>query len=219
MDAYQIFSWFLRYDVILKIAFAVVTMLVCLFSYKIYKLTGKRELKLFSLSFLVFSISYIITFLLNLSILFRFNKGVGKLLEFQGMHGFKILGFYSQGLLFLIGLVLLVYMALKLKDKKVLALLLGLVLIPILTVPRPLMLFHIMSSLLLAYIVIYYYKNYVTKKRTHALMVLLAFIFLFSGHLLFILSPHYAIFHLLGDILELAAYVLILVNLIFIGRK
>lgn len=219
MDAYQIFSWFLSYDIALRVIFSVVTLLVCLFSYKLYKLTNKRELKLFSISFFVFSISYIITVLLHLTLLLGYKRELSWLLKINGIKNFKLLGFYAQGIFFLIGLVLLVYMALRLKDKKMLLLLLGLAIIPMILVPRPLMLFHVIAALLLAYVVIYYYNNYMKRKRRHALFVLLAFVFLFLGHLQFIFSLQHPAFHLLGDILELGAYVLILANLIFIGRK
>jgi len=219
MEAYQIFSWFLKYDVGLRVAFAITTFLVFFFAYRMYKLTNKRELKIFSISFLVFSISYIITVLLNLTAMLGYTKGMGRLLKMHGMHGLKIFGFYAQGVLFLIGLVLLVYMATRIKDKKILLLLLGLTVIPMIVVPRPLMLFHTIAALLLAYVVVFYYSNYMRRKRRHALLVLLAFAFLFFGHLLFVFSVHKPVFHLLGDMLELVAYLFILANLLLLGRK
>jgi len=119
----------------------------------------------------------------------------------------------------MIGLILLIYMTLKVKNIKIMLLLFGVIYISLIFSPGQLFLFHVLSSLLLGFIVLYYYDSYKARKQLQKLVVLIAFVFLFLGQLALIFSVQNATFFMTGRILQLIAYLCILANLVLIIRK
>jgi len=225
MEAYLISPHFFGYNVAFLIIFAIITLLVSIFAYRIYKLTKQNQLKLFSIAFLAFSIGYILRALVYFLISFRlidvFRRGrVGRgMMPLQGLFTLEGLLGNFHVLFIIAGLVVLVYMTLKVKNIKIMLLLFGVIAISMIFTPRDLFIFHITSSLLLAFVVLYYYDNYKKHKKFQTMLVLVAFVFLFFGQLALIFSVQSATFFMLGRILELTAYLCILTNLILITKK
>jgi len=211
MPPYIISQGFMNLNILFTLAFAVTTFLVSLISYKIYKLTSRKELKLFSFAFLSFALAYIIQFVLGVVLKYKLETAIRA--KFRTAVPFISASNLSHEIFFSIGLIILVYMTCKSKDKKLLGLLLGLVLIPILFNPLALFVFHIISSFLLIFILFFYYKNYRQHKKLKTKLVLLAFIFLFIANLTFIFAVRQGLFFIIGRSLELIAYICILVNL------
>ena len=208
------------FNILFSIAFAIVTLSVSYLSYKIYKLTNRKDLKLFTGAFGCFSLAYIIQTILAFAIQNKLIDTVGRM---RGMKAaimpFQHLSIYTHAILFTIGLVLLTYMTFKAKNKGLLILLLGLVLIPLLTVIKIIPIFHLVSSFLLLFIIYFYYNNYKRHKNIAAELVLLAFIFLLIGNFTFIFSVRQGLFFMLGRLLELIAYICILINLRLLTKK
>ncbi len=220
MNAYKIFSWFMGYNAMLKIGFALITLLVFIYAFHLYKLTSQKQLKLFSFAFLSISLSYIMNFLIGLSIFYMLpTRAVGKFMHTRAFQTAMIFGNFLHMLLFTIGLVLLTYMTFKHKDKKLLFLLLALGILPLLFISKPILLFHLISVAFLIVIVLFYKANYKKHKKTQSFLVLSAFLFLLLSNLLFIFSIQSALSHFIGDMLELVAYLLILANLMLLKRK
>ena len=69
-------EWFFGYDVALELSFAVITLLVCFYAWKISQVTQERNIRLFSLAFLFISLSYIIQTILNFIIMEQFDEGI-----------------------------------------------------------------------------------------------------------------------------------------------
>lgn len=219
MDTYLIFTWFLRFSTFLHLGFTLMTFLVGIYAFKMYKLAHKNELKLFSLAFLLFSLSYLIAFILDMSVIMNITRHGKGLIITTVPSALRAIALLTFAMLFVFGLVLLCYMTFKACRKSILLLLLGLTIIPIALDKNPIMLFHVISSVLLGYLVFFYLCNYTSNKHFSSFLVLLAFIFLFFGHLQLIFSVKYAMFYVLGDMLELVAYLFILANLVLINRK
>ena len=76
-------SWFFGYGVILELAFAVITLAVSLYSFKIYRMSDQEQSRLFGISFLLFSISYFIQSALNFAILSELNEKFFSIMELQ----------------------------------------------------------------------------------------------------------------------------------------
>ena len=53
-------KWFFGYGVAFELIFAIITLAVALYSFKVYKLSNQNQPKLFGIAFLFFSISYFI---------------------------------------------------------------------------------------------------------------------------------------------------------------
>jgi hypothetical protein len=219
MDGYIISPHFMRFNILFSIAFAIVTLMVSYLSYKIYKLTQQKDLKLFTGAFGCFSLAYIIQTILAFAMQYKIVDTVGRMRGMRAALPFLNLSIYTHAILFSIGLVLLTYMTFKTKHKGLLILLLGLVLIPLLTAINIIPIFHLISSFLLLFIILFYYNNYNQHKKLASKLVLLAFIFLFIGNLTFIFSVRQGIFFMLGRLLELIAYVCIVINLRLLTKK
>lgn len=225
MEAYIISPWFFGYNLIFLIMFAVTTLLVSIFAYRIYKLTKQNQLKLFSTAFLAFSIGYMIqavthflisSRLIELMIGFRAGRRVPPL---GGITTLNNILYNSYVIFIMLGLILLIYMTLKVKNMKIMFLLFGVIFLSLIFTPGHLFLFHTLSSLLLGFIVLYYYDSYKAKKQLQKLVVLIAFVFLLLGELALIFSVQNATFFMMGRTLQLIAYLCILTNLVLIIRK
>ncbi len=223
MDAYHIASGFFMYNFIFGLIFLVITFLVSIFSYKVYKLTGQDQLKLFSLAFLGFSLAYAIRSLIEFITFFSIKgllvDGVDRHEITEVIFPLRALSEYAFMLFFIGGLILLTYMTFKTKNRPMLFLLFGTVFLSLLLNPFPLFLFHVLASLFFVIIVIHYYKNYKSKKKPQTFLVFIAFVFLLLGNFTLVFSMRHPSPFTLGRILELIAYFFILTDLILIYKK
>jgi len=219
VNIHSIPAWFFGYDILLEIAFALISLTVALYAFKMYKLSDQESSKLFGFAFLFISISYFIQSFLNFAILSKLNENICTLMKVQSVDSFNVIGIYVHMIFFIIGLVTLAYMTFNLKNKKLYSILLILAILPILFSVNQLYVFYMISSLLLAYILIHYTSNYLGNRQTKTMMVLIAFLFLLFSNLHFIFSVNHSLYYVIGHFLELIAYSLILLNLILVFKN
>lgn len=219
VDNFLIPEWFFQYGMFFEFAFAIITLVVGLFAFKIYKLSNQKQSKLFGVAFIFISIHYFIQSFLNFLIVYKLNENICNLMKIQSVNTLNILGIYSHMFFFVVGLIILVYMTLKIKSIETFSLLLILPLISVIFSSNKLYIFYAIASVLLIYISIYYLKNYLKNKQPKTLLVLIAFLFLLFGNIHFIFSVDHAIYYSIGHILELIAYSLILLNMFLILKK
>lgn len=212
-------EWFFGYDVLLELAFAVITLIVSFYAFKIYKLSGQRQSKLFGTAFLFISVSYFVQSFLNFLIISKLNENICATFKINSIHFFNTLGVYTHIILFGIGLVTLTYMTLRIKNVKTYSLLLIITILSLLLSSNTLYLFYLLSSVLLIYIFVHYLTNYLNNKQSKTLLVLIAFAMLLFGHIHFIFSLNHGLYYVIGHFLELVAYLLILINLILVVKK
>lgn len=216
---YLIPNWFFGIDVIFEFVFAVITLILGIYSLKIYKLTSQKQSRLFGISFLLFSISYFIQSLFNFFIITRLGQNICEVMKIQSVTQLHISGLYFHMLFYLLGLITLTYTTLKIKSQKAHLLLILVSLLSFFVAINKFYLFYVLSSLLLAFIIHFYTNNCSIHKNKNAHLVLVAFICLFLAKVVFIFSLNNAIYYVAAHILELAAYVLILVNLMLVLKK
>ncbi len=225
---------FLKFSIAMQILFALVSFLVAYFSFKIYNLSRQREIKLFGISFLLISCSYILWAIIHLSIV---SDSLIKLVKLTTPNLAR-LGLIAVSLhvtLFIIGLLTLAYINLKIKRGKVFYLITGLSMITLIapliivkTIYEPvefqslmtiLIGSRILSIFLLTFIIFNYFEEYIKNKNKKTLMVWIAFSLLLLSNTDFILSLAYYQAYIMGNILEFMAYVFILISLILTIRK
>ncbi|MCX6750610.1 MAG: hypothetical protein NTZ83_04080 [Candidatus Pacearchaeota archaeon] len=212
-------EWFFIYGLAFGLAFAIISLVVSLYSFKIYRLSGQRQSKLFGVAFLLFSISYFIQFFLNLAILSELNEKILNAIEFQNVITMNTLSIFAHMILFTLGLVTLIYMILNVKNKWIYS---GLMLVSVLFLlfsANKINFFYVFSSVLLIIISIYYLQHSIKHKNSRSLLMVIAFFFLLIGHIHFIFLINHEIEYVLGSFLELAAYILVLVNLLRVLKK
>lgn len=215
-------QWFYGYDVIFELAFAIISLIVSFMSFKIYKLTEENSTKLFGISFLFISISYFIQSFFNFAIISELNKNVVNIFNISDVNLFNNLGVYSNIIFFTVGLITLAYMTFKIKSPKTYSFLVIISMLFLLIGYNNLYLFYVLASVLLIYIAIYYFSNYMKQRNYHSLLSFIAFDFLLFGQFHFIFAINHQIYYVLGHFLELIAYILITINLITIikhGKK
>jgi len=218
INIYVVPEWFFGYDIVLELIFAVVTLLVSYYAFKVYKLSGQDQPKLFGISFLLISLSYIIQSIFN----FIFVDKLEDITSYQSIININILhalGVYSHILFFVLGLITLTYMTLKVKNIKISSLLFIIVLVALFFSSNVLYSFYLISSILLAYILLFYIINYWKNRQHKTILVLIAFAFLMFGNVHFIFSMNHSLYYVIGHLLGLIAYMLILANLVLVIRK
>jgi len=211
-------GWFFGYDVVLELLFAVVTLLVCFYAWKIYKVTGERNIRLFSLAFLFVSLSYIIQSILNFVILDKLDDDITTLINLNSVYLLNLFGIYMHAILFLIGMLLLAYIALRIYSFRTFILLSILVFSSLYFSPYKTFTLYLLSTVLLGFIVSYYLTNYWNNRKATTLLVAIAMMFLFVSYLFFIFAIDNATYYVVGHLLELSAYVLVLANLLVVLR-
>jgi len=218
---YLVPNWFFGISIFLELLFAVVTIAVAYYSYKIYKLSGQRETKIFSLAFLFIAVSYILWACINFFIAAQLNQNL-RALDFQeigriiGLNQFAIYAFF---VFFIIGLITLTYTTLKINNRRTYILIILTSLLGLFLSCNVSLTFYLLSSVLLFLISGYYYEEYQLRKNKKTLITLVAFTCLFFGNLNFIFTANNYVYYVIGHILKLAAYGLILFNLVSIFKK
>jgi formate hydrogenlyase subunit 3/multisubunit Na+/H+ antiporter MnhD subunit len=221
-NLYLVPDWFFGFDIIFELAFAIITLIVALYAFKVYRLSEQNQSKLFGWAFIFFSISYFIQSLLNFVIISKLSETICDVIKLQSVTILNAWGISIHMILLIIGLVTLAYMTLKINNPKAYSLVLLISLFSIILSLNKIYWFYFLSSILLIFIVIHYTQNYLKNKQSKTLLVLMAFLFLLFGHIHFIFAVNHALFYVIGHFLELIAYILILINLLLVlknGKK
>ncbi|MFH0978450.1 MAG: hypothetical protein V1837_04070 [Candidatus Woesearchaeota archaeon] len=216
---YLIPAWFLGYDVALQFTFAIITMAVSIFAFKVYKLSDQKQSRLFGIAFLLFSIAYFVQSAMNYAVMTELNEGISRLIQLNNVAILNFVGIYTHILLFITALVTLVYMSFKTRGPKLWYLVFLLSLFALLLSANKLYAYYIISSILLIFVTSHYLMNFLGNKQGKTLMVFVAFTFLLFGSIHFIFSVNHAVFYFIAHGLEMIAYILILIDLILIVKK
>src|SRR3989338_227170 len=107
--------WFYGYDIILEIVFAIITFAVAMYSFRIYRLSGQRDSRLFGFAFLLISASYSLWAILNGFAVSQLESA-RTILELERANIWRYLGIYAHILFFLGGMSTLTYMTFKNKN-------------------------------------------------------------------------------------------------------
>jgi hypothetical protein len=212
-------DWFLNYGIIFELAFALITILVSIYSFRVYRLSGQKKSRTFGIAFLFISISYFIQCFINFEIISELNEKVFNVLEFQNLITMDKLAIFFHMVFFIFGLVTLIYMILGGKNRFIYIISLIISVLFIFLSADSIAFFYVLSSLLLIFILSDYAGNYFKNKNGKTFLVMIAFLCLLIGHLNFIFIESNQMLYVIGNFLELIAYMLILINLIRVIRK
>jgi hypothetical protein len=218
-EIYQVPLWFLKLDIAMELIFAVITLLVCLYSFKIYKLAEQRQSKIFGISFLLISLSYFVRFIISTIMAFKLNTSFLNPNVLYNLNYLSNIGIYVYMLLFIAGLLTLAYMTFKTKNFEVYILLLITIILAIVFSFNAFYVFYILFYILLAFILVYYIQNYIKSKNKKTFIVLIAFGLLFLSSIYFMIPGNNIIYYMISHFFELMAYLLILTDLIIIIKK
>lgn len=212
-------EWFSVYGLAFELAFAIITLAVSLYSFKIYRLSEQKKLRIFGVAFLFISISYFIQFFINLAIIAELSEEVLSIIELRNLITLDNISIFFHMIFFIFGLVTLIYMILGGKNRLMYGISLVVSALFIFLSADSMSFFYIFSSLLLIFILSDYFNNYIKDRNGKTFLIMIAFFCLLVGHLNFIFLISNPIFYVIGNFLELIAYILILINLLRVIKK
>ena len=215
---YLVPRWFFGVDVVLEIIFGIVTLLVALYSFHIYRLCYQRECRLLGFGFLSISLSYFLWSFINLFITSRLNDG-SFALNLEPLSRLGLFGVYAHILLLTLGLATLAYTTLKSGSYRSYSLFATLPLLVIIFSAQKALAFYFVSSFLLLYLVLHYGIEYRNARRQTTFLLFLAFILIFVGNVSFTFSTLQNIHYVIGHLLELVGYVFILSSFLITLNK
>ncbi len=218
-------TWFLGIDSIFEMVTVLVTLLVAIYSRKVYKFTKEKNYKLFSYAFLLICISYVINILMDISIYYPTTKvvriGIFTVVThtFQKLDVFYAIGYFVLRFLLLLGLVGIFLTLDKKRNKKYGFLLVYLAFISALFGNYLYHVFHITGSIFLMLIFIYYYKNYRNYKSRTSFLVASSFFLIFLSQIIFVTLSIHPILYVIGESVQLLGYGALLLAFILILKK
>lgn len=200
-------EWFFKFDSVFQIIFALVTLAITLFSYRVFHFTKERKFKYFSASFLLMSMGFFTLSLSNLLIYLGVYDGIiSRLNEFNLANAF----FLAYVLFMLVGYALLIIVSMQLKSRRLVALLLAIMLLFVAFSFQYYLKFHMISLLLLGFITWQFYENYAKKKNVNSGLVFSSFYALSFAEVFFLSIMFMPSLYVLAHLLQLAGFGLLL---------
>ncbi|MBS3149648.1 hypothetical protein J4455_03050 [Candidatus Woesearchaeota archaeon] len=205
--------WFINIGIIFEALFAIVLIAISITAYKFYRVSRQEKLKLFSAAFGSLALYYIIKSLINADLLTSNNLTRDKLLDLGQ------LTLVAHIFFMLAGLIILLYLSLKVKNNRLFSLLIIIIFVTAFTSRNNVIIFHVISTILLSFLSLHYYESYKKKPHKNNLIVFIAFLLLLLANLDFIFSYYSPILFVIGHFIEFISYLLFLINLINIFKK
>lgn len=218
-------SWFAGIDNLFELVTVVVTLLIAIYSRKVYKFTKDKNYRFFGYAFLLICISYVLNILMDVSIYYPSVKivkvGIFTVVThtFQRLDLFYSIGFFTLRFLLLLGLLGIFFVVYKTKDKKINFLLIYLAFVSALFGNYLFHIFHITSSLLLLFIFVYYYNNYHKYRSRNSFLVASSFFLIFVSQIIFITLEIHPIMYVIAESIQLLGYLMLLFTFISILKK
>lgn len=216
--AYLVPEWFSGFDVALQAMFAIITILVSFKAFRVYKISSQRQVKLFSISFLMISVCYLAQAILSFAILSKIDDKIVSIADIISIIGLNSYGVYIHMILFMLALITLAYMTLDINSPKTYVLLCVISFISIAFTQDKLFLVYVVSLVMMFYIFVHYIGNYLNSRRAQTLIVMIAFAALLASSIYSIMSMNHEWDYAITYILTFIAYILILVNLMMVGK-
>ncbi len=212
-------AWFLVWDLVFEVIFALAVSLLALLAFRVHRSYQDRSAKLLGLAFLLIAGSYWVESLIHVFDLSKVDEFVCGSLQLPSqsfLHDYSMLLHMA---FMILGLLVLLFMSFQSRDVRPLAVLLVLSFAGIISSAGPVYSFLLFSSVLLFFIAWHFMGVYIKTFRVETLLVAAAFSGLFLSRLLFLLSLRVEMLYIWGHVIELLAYVLLMVNLAMVLRR
>lgn len=208
-------AWFNTFDSIFQLLFAVVTLIICGFSYKAYRLLQERKYKYFAAGFFMIAGGFFVLSLSNLLIYTQFYDGIVTRL---GELNLANLFYMGHIFLLLFGYMLLLVVAMKLQQRRLTALLFAFILMFTVFSYQYYLKFHMISFMLLAFMTWQFYDNYKEKKNLNSGLVFSTFYMLAFAEIFLLAIIFIPILYVVGHVLQLIGYGLLLLMFIRVHK-
>ena len=201
-------AWFLGFNIAFEMVFMLAAALVALYSYRIYKISSQKEIKLFGISFGLLSASYFVSSIISLFFV-------------SALEG-NILAIASYVVLLVLGYITLLYTTLKVGRKRVYGLLIALAFTAINFSFNKVFMIYFVSSLSLLFVNYHYYMEFIKRKNTNVFLTFWGMFFLFISNVIFLVQASSSATYVISHIAELIGYCFIVASLLRViknGKK
>jgi hypothetical protein len=202
--------WFLGWDIALEILFAIILLGISLFAFRIYRKTYQQSIRLFGISFALMSFAYVVQSIFNFIMISGRDSSLPRGFFFRSVSAVNEIAFFIHIVLMTLGLIILGYIVCK--KKRILYPIIAFIISMFLMFINPFFMFYFISSVLVSFLVIYFFKNYIKKRDMNALIITLAFLFMLFAKMIFLFSVRIKFYYFVGHMLLLVSYLLILYN-------
>ncbi len=214
-------NWFRGVDQAFDIFSVIVSLLIFLYAFRAYKLTGQKKHLVFSIAFLLIGMSFIF----KIADVLGFYPAVKNtaseisfLLSVNRMINLHLLFVHIQRFFILLAFSMLFFLTRKIKNKEIIFLFI-LLIFSISFFITSYFLFHLMLSIVTFLLVLHYYSNYKKLKTKSSFICNLGFVFIFLSHLMYLFILLHSYFYIFAEIVQLVAFSLLLYTLILVRRK
>lgn len=208
--------WFYGIDYIFDLVSVIVGLLISYFSYRAYRYTSQRKYFWFSASFFFVAIAFISKILATIPLYSKELKVETVGLVTVTSEIIKKVGWINQfsisiaRFLMLFAFLILVLVALKINDRKVIALFVYFLAISTTFVSLSYIVFHVTLLLMLGILFLKYRRNYLKVKTFNAKAVMYSFSALLISQIFFIFEGWVKHFYVIGESMQLVGYLVLL---------
>ncbi len=207
-------SWFLTLQVALQIVFALVTILVAFYSYKVYKLSKQRSIMIFGVAFLGMGAAYAIQAVLNYAVVIGVSTtNIIGTSATSSVIPLSVVAVFLHMFAMTGGLILLSYVTLKERSFKLFSLISSLAFVALLFSSHPQLVFFLITGLLLFFITGQHIQRYARSNSKGSLYVGVGFGLWLLGQTQLALAHFFDGLYVSGHVFVLAAFIVFLWNL------
>lgn len=215
--------WFLGSEIIIQVLFALVTLAIAYYAYRVHRITRQRSSLLFGGAFLGISGAYFVQALFNYLLLIgvrtpdiiRLTNGSSVAATMQ----LSIFAVFLHMLLMLVGVSLLAYVTLKERGAKIYILLLLLSIIAVLFTVEVSLVYFLIVSIFLAFITAQHYQRHLKKPSKNTLYVFLGFGMVFLGTVQLAFATTLSALYISGHFIAMIGYIVLLASLLRIVKR
>ncbi|MBS3097965.1 hypothetical protein J4209_04185 [Candidatus Woesearchaeota archaeon] len=221
-------NWFHGIESVFDIIYIVVALLITYFSYKGYKYIPKKNYLYFAFSFFLIAASFFIKMLSDITI---YSRGLAEksvevdvvksyvIQRIDWVYNIQFYGFIFARFLVLLAFLMLLVVALKIRDKKIIGLLVYLMVVTALYSEFSFVAFHITLALMLLFLAAHYWKSYKKQKKGNSKFVFMAFFAIFLSQVVFSFVELSQSVYVVGAVLQLIGYLLLFYTIVLVLKK
>ncbi|NOX71735.1 MAG: hypothetical protein GXO64_03495 [Candidatus Micrarchaeota archaeon] len=218
-------KWFYGIDIAFEVVSIIVALLISFYSYKLYKVSRKKEHKYFFIFFLMIAASFVFKIMTNFDLYFEvlktmhigsihiqyIQKTISSVYRFGGLFMYRLLT-----ALFAYGLYMLAY---KKRDRKDIFIFVYFITILAFMSYYGYFLFHLTLIIIMMFVSAYYWKNWHRHRSLNSKFVSSGFILLTASHIVFALVQLELTLYVVAESLQLGGFILLLLAFLSVIRR
>lgn len=215
---YIVPQWFFGYDIAFEILFGIITLLIALYSFHIYRLSYQRECRILGGGFLFISLGYFTWSALNLYIAGQLDSS-GLEIPLRQISSLATLGVWAHIGLLVAGAATLAYMTLPARSERAYTIFVTLSLLVVVFALKKALAFYFVSSFLMFIVLSHYFMTYLKHRHKGTLLMFFAFFFVFLGNVDFIFATLHPLHYFVGHVFHFIGYIFAFISLLSVLRS